>query len=707
MEIDHVITLEVQSVDVEKEQEQQQEHEEEEVQNENEEEVEEGVEEGGDNENDESLEIDKKIKRRRSAVWDEFDDVKGTNKKQCRHCKAQLQMSGGTTSHFRRHLMGCARRMINQKSQKNLGFRSGKITSETSPIATFIYDYKKVRDSIAHFILMHEHSFSIVEQEGFNLIMKNSSREYIPYTRITTQNDCMEEYDKEKKKLKSLLKNVSKISLTTDMWKSCQQIEYMVVTGHFVDANWKLQKRVLNFVNIPPPRGGVDIADALFKCMTEWGIENKVYSLSVDNASYNDVAIRTLKNTFLRNKKLILDGKLFHVRCCAHILNLLVQDGIAAIDDVIAAIDDVIYNVRESVKFLKNSEARFLKFSEIVKQLQLSARKLILDVPTRWNSTFEMLSLALKFKDAFVNFKEREPLYHYLPTEEEWERVENVCQILSVFSTITNLISGSDYPTSNLFLSEMYRVKEVLKKRAMDNNQYIKAMVEKMNAKFEKYWGECNLLISIAAVLDPRCKMKLIEFCFPLIYEKSEVIYNIEKVRGALYEMYEQYACNFASTNEENSSQRSSKSQGEDVGSSSTVDMNSGWSKFDEFIDMTENAPPAKSDLDVYLGEVVYRCSQEEKGKWNALGWWRVNGLKYRILSKMASDVLAIPITTVASEATFSAGSRVIDTYRANLAPKTIEALMCGGDWVRNLHGLKKKSHKKEEKDEEFILNVP
>ncbi|XP_038714749.1 zinc finger BED domain-containing protein RICESLEEPER 2-like isoform X2 [Tripterygium wilfordii] len=550
MEIDHVITLEVQSVDVEKEQEQQQEHEEEEVQNENEEEVEEGVEEGGDNENDESLEIDKKIKRRRSAVWDEFDDVKGTNKKQCRHCKAQLQMSGGTTSHFRRHLMGCARRMINQKSQKNLGFRS-------------------------------------------------------------------------------------------------------------------------------------------------------------DNASYNDVAIRTLKNTFLRNKKLILDGKLFHVRCCAHILNLLVQDGIAAIDDVIAAIDDVIYNVRESVKFLKNSEARFLKFSEIVKQLQLSARKLILDVPTRWNSTFEMLSLALKFKDAFVNFKEREPLYHYLPTEEEWERVENVCQILSVFSTITNLISGSDYPTSNLFLSEMYRVKEVLKKRAMDNNQYIKAMVEKMNAKFEKYWGECNLLISIAAVLDPRCKMKLIEFCFPLIYEKSEVIYNIEKVRGALYEMYEQYACNFASTNEENSSQRSSKSQGEDVGSSSTVDMNSGWSKFDEFIDMTENAPPAKSDLDVYLGEVVYRCSQEEKGKWNALGWWRVNGLKYRILSKMASDVLAIPITTVASEATFSAGSRVIDTYRANLAPKTIEALMCGGDWVRNLHGLKKKSHKKEEKDEEFILNVP
>lgn len=122
--------------------------------------------------------------------------------------------------------------------------------------------------------------------------------------------------------------------------------------------------------------------------------------------------------------------------------------------------------------------------------------------------------------------------------------------------------------------------------------------------------------------------------------------------------------------------------------------MNSGWSKFDEFVDMTENVPPVKSDLDVYLGEAVYRCSQEEKGKLSALGWWRLNCQKFRILSKMASDILAIPITTVASEATFSAGSRVVDTYHANLSPHTVEALMCGGDWVKNLHGIKKKSRK-------------
>ena len=58
----------------------------------------------------------------------------------------------------------------------------------------------------------------------------------------------------------------------------------------------------------------------------------------------------------------------------------------------------------------------------------------------------------------------------------------------------------------------------------------------------------------------------------------------------------------------------------------------------------------------------------------------------------MARDILAIPITTVASEATFSAGSRVIDTYRVSLATEIVQTLLCGGDWCRNLHGVKKKN---------------
>ncbi|KAI8563682.1 hypothetical protein RHMOL_Rhmol03G0128200 [Rhododendron molle] len=58
----------------------------------------------------------------------------------------------------------------------------------------------------------------------------------------------------------------------------------------------------------------------------------------------------------------------------------------------------------------------------------------------------------------------------------------------------------------------------------------------------------------------------------------------------------------------------------------------------------------------------------------------------------MACDILSISITSMASESTFSAGGRVIDPYRASLATGTVKMLLCRGDYVCALHGLKKGS---------------
>ncbi|XP_062153877.1 uncharacterized protein LOC133862044 [Alnus glutinosa] len=55
----------------------------------------------------------------------------------------------------------------------------------------------------------------------------------------------------------------------------------------------------------------------------------------------------------------------------------------------------------------------------------------------------------------------------------------------------------------------------------------------------------------------------------------------------------------------------------------------------------------------------------------------------FPILAEIARDLLAIPITTIASESTFSTGGRVIDPYRGSLAPKTVEALVCTQNWLR------------------------
>ena len=66
--------------------------------------------------------------------------------------------------------------------------------------------------------------------------------------------------------------------------------------------------------------------------------------------------------------------------------------------------------------------------------------------------------------------------------------------------------------------------------------------------------------------------------------------------------------------------------------------------------------------------------------------------MKFHILSKLVPNVLVVPITTMASMATFSVRGHVIDLYRSSLAPETVQMLICTGDWCRSLHGVKRKN---------------
>ncbi|XP_075491717.1 zinc finger BED domain-containing protein RICESLEEPER 1-like isoform X6 [Primulina tabacum] len=159
----------------------------------------------------------------------------------------------------------------------------------------------------------------------------------------------------------------------------------------------------------------------------------------------------------------------------------------------------------------------------------------------RLNATYFMLSTALKFKDVFPRYQQRDPTYNYLPSDEDWEKVIVVCSFLEEFNEVTHIISGSEYPTSKLFLPELYNIKKLLKNTNVGEDSFMADMIKKMKTKFDKYWGDCNLLISIAAVLDPRNKMKLIEWCFPEIYSEVDAVEHIVTVRETLRNLYNEY----------------------------------------------------------------------------------------------------------------------------------------------------------------------
>jgi hypothetical protein len=259
----------------------------------------------------------------------------------------------------------------------------------------------------------------------------------------------------------------------------------------------------------------------------------------------------------------------------------------------------------------------------------------------------------------------------------QWDKVENVNQVLAVFNDMINVISRSDYPTSNQFLLEMWRMKEILGIKTVDRNEYIRSMIAKMSEKFDKYWGECNMLMYLAIVLDLGYKIKLISFCFLIIYPFDAAGDRITGVLDILKELYKVYV---AVHNSSIIQQQTAAKVNASTSIASVTEVVPKFvvcrSWFMQHIRSSDIIRPIKTDFDIYLEEDVFISDSENGEDTNAnfdvLGWWKYNALKYRILSKMAQDILAIPIITIALESSFSAGGRIVKPYRASLSTKTI-----------------------------------
>ncbi|KAL0415435.1 UNVERIFIED_CONTAM: Zinc finger BED domain-containing protein RICESLEEPER 2 [Sesamum latifolium] len=117
---------------------------------------------------------------------------------------------------------------------------------------------------------------------------------------------------------------------------------------------------------------------------------------------------------------------------------------------------------------------------------------------------------------------------------------------------------------------------------------------------------------------------------------------------------------------------------------SSPVDsnVNESLDEFEEFIaskTSTTNVPTT-SELDMYLEESLLPRARD----FDILNWWKTNGAKFPTLQKMARDILAIPVSTVASESTFSNSGKLINPHRNRLYHTTVEALMCPRRWLWN-----------------------
>lgn len=139
-------------------------------------------------------------------------------------------------------------------------------------------------------------------------------------------------------------------------------------------------------------------------------------AVTADNASNNTTFLKALEDT-CNKKEINFDHKKNSIRCLVHIINLTVQEILRYIkaddaqeeDEILELIlqeerenhfnVEIIPRLRRLIVKLRSSPQWKEKFARRCEFYSKSTTNLILDVRTRWNSTFFMLDRVLNLRD--------------------------------------------------------------------------------------------------------------------------------------------------------------------------------------------------------------------------------------------------------------------------------------------------------------------
>jgi len=640
--------------------------------------------------------------KRRSPVWADFEEVKEVVDGEqvvsaiCKLCRHRLSgKSANGTGHLKRHLISCKK-----KVDRANAVQSRLALNPDGSYRNWEYKPDVARHELIRLIARLDLPLSIADNDAWDdYIQRAHNPRYKRVTRFSTARDLSKLYNEKMLHLKAaVMPGVSSVCLTSDIWSGNAKEDYIAVVAHYITSDWELKKSVIGFKLIEVSHNGINIAECISGVLRDWGLLDKVFSVSLDNASSNTTAMLALTP--------LLDGylgydvdpsdhtkKVYHVvhqRCACHIINLIVKSGLKRLKPCKEIF-------RTAINFLNSSNQRIAQFKEYCQAKGMRPRKFCLDMDVRWNSTYLMLKHLMPYRTVFSVFINLQFGYPLL-VEQHWYIAEKVLQFLELFYDSTVALSGVYYPTSPLVLHHILEIASHLHDYEHDSN--LCNVVAPMKAKFLKYWKHVPLLYAFAFVLDPRAKMRGLQNVLDLLAQSNNMSYidYLAEVKFELHKLYDKYESKFGAARPARTTHPSGF----------TVKRNQAWGKiFGGSVSSGPSStagssavPPGLSELTVYLDSDNVVAYDDD---FDVLNWWHEHKLTFPVLCTMAKDIMSVPVSTTSSESCFSLTGRIIEERRRRLGPDTVEMLICVKDWEL---GEEKGQHTVEDEEyEDYFKN--
>lgn len=532
-------------------------------------------------------------------------------------------------------------------------------TPQTIPAAfrqTYPTDSNRAKDitaAIGTFIAADMRPYSVVENAGFkNMLHVIEPRYNIPSRAHFSQTVIPALYQKTKAQIENQLAKAAAVALTTDGWTSRATQSYLTVMAHFITDEWELKSHVLQTRPLES-HTSEDLAKGMTEAVEVWKLErdNVTIPVTTDNA-------RNIVNAVVGAAGL---GP--QIGCFAHVINLASQKAMA-----VQQISRLLAKIRKIVTFFHRSTtaAHVLKTKQEL--LQLPVHKLIQDMPTTWNSSYDMIERyieqqaavysAITDKSVKKNVKDIMTL-----SENDMRLAENVITVLKPLKTVTTLMCTESSPSASMVLpmKMMILMSMVL---SDDDSPAVKDVKTAIKNDLQQRYTAPDLqeYLHKSTALDPRFKsLQHLDATTRLkVYEALTT--EIEQAIGPT----------------EPATSMESQTVDLEPSTSPPKEKKSAMTELFGGMFMTHHHEPNPKSVAKIAEEEMKLFTAVDSIPLDAdpLKWWKAHEHEYPHLAMLARRYLAVPGTSVPSERVFSTAGDIVTSSRSVLSTENVDTLI-------------------------------